>query len=59
MNLLRLAPDIQEAILTLPRVAEGRDPITERDLHPITDEVDWDRQLALWRVVADSAPTIC
>jgi len=27
MNLLHLVPDIQEAILFLPRVVRGRDPI--------------------------------
>jgi hypothetical protein len=32
MNLLQLAPDIQEAILFLPRVEGGRDPIKERRL---------------------------
>lgn len=53
MNLLHLAPDIQEAILFLPRVAEGRDPISERDLRPITAEVDWDRQRGLWLGMAD------
>src|SRR2546421_5818915 len=29
MNLLQLAPDIQEAILFLPGVEEGRDPLKE------------------------------
>jgi len=28
MNMLNLAPDIQEAILFLPRTIKGRDPIT-------------------------------
>ena len=41
MNLLCLAPDIQEEILHLPSVKGGRDPITERDLRPIAAEVDW------------------
>ena len=48
MNLLRLAPDIQEAILELPPVTEGRDPITERDLRPLVAEVCWNRQRELW-----------
>ena len=46
-NLLLLAPEIQEAILDLPRVT-GRDPITERQLRPIAAEADWNRQQALW-----------
>lgn len=31
MNLLNLAPDIQEALLFLPRVAAGPDPVQERE----------------------------
>ena len=50
MNLLHLAPDIQEAILHLPRVTEGRDPIAERHIRPIAAEIDWDRQRAMWAV---------
>jgi hypothetical protein len=49
MNLLHLAPDIQEAILHLPRVLEGRDPITERDLRPIAAMRDWRQQREMWR----------
>ena len=40
MNLMNLAPDIQEAILHLPKVREGRDPVTERDLRAIVAVVD-------------------
>ena len=54
MNLLHLAPDIQEEILHLPPVAEGRDPITERDLRPLTQVVDWRRQRTLWRRLRSS-----
>lgn len=49
MNLLHLAPDIQEDILYLPPAAEGRDPVTERDLRPIARLKDWARQLEMWR----------
>lgn len=49
MNLLHLAPDLQEAILDLPPVCAGRDPITEHDLRPIAAEVDWKVQRHLWR----------
>jgi len=48
MNLLHLAPDIQEAILHLPRVMEGHDPITERDVRPITQIKNWKIQRATW-----------
>jgi len=49
MNLLHLAPDLQEAILDLPPVRAGRDPITEHDLRPIAAEVEWTAQRSLWR----------
>jgi len=48
MLILMLAPDIQESILMLPRVHEGRDMVTERDLRRITRSLDWDVQRVLW-----------
>lgn len=48
MNLNHLAPDIQEALLFLPPVARGRDPIHERMLRPIAAEPDWRHQRAKW-----------
>lgn len=49
MNLLHLAPDLQEAVLHMPLVQTGRDPITEHDLRPIAAEVVWEVQRRLWR----------
>ncbi len=49
MNLRLLAPEIQEDILFLPRVHEGRDPITERDLRPLVAELEWADQRRMWR----------
>jgi len=51
MNLLQLAPDIQEAILFLPRTVKGRDPIREHHLRPIAAESDWRKQRRRWKVV--------
>lgn len=48
MNLLMLAPDIQEEILHLPRVAGGRDPIHLRQLQSIALVPDWRKQRKLW-----------
>jgi hypothetical protein len=48
MNMLHLAPDIQEAILSLPPVDRGRDPIAERDLRPIAAIPDWRKQRRSW-----------
>ena len=50
MNLLLLAPGIQESILGL-EMAVGRDPVTERELRPIVAEPDWTRQLFVWKQV--------
>jgi hypothetical protein len=52
MNLLQLAPDIQEAILFLPEVTEGRDPIRERAVRSIAAVRDWRKQRKLWRKFA-------
>lgn len=48
MNLLHLAPDIQEEILFLPLVTTGRDPIHERMLRELTYIVDWQEQRERW-----------
>jgi len=54
MNLLILAPDIQEAILFLPRTERGRDPIRESHLRPITAVPDWHQQRRMWRALLAS-----
>lgn len=48
MNLLHLAPDIQEQLLFLPRVTNGRDPIHEKMLRPIAAAPSWRKQQRLW-----------
>ncbi len=49
MNLLSLAPDLQEALLFLPLTQRGRDPIILADLMPIAAAFDWRKQRRLWR----------
>jgi hypothetical protein len=44
MNLLNLAPDIQEQLLSLPPMESGRDRLTERALRLIVAEPDWRKQ---------------
>jgi hypothetical protein len=59
MNLLHLAPDIQEAILFLPPTVRGRDPLLLRQVQSIAQALDWQRQRALWRkLLADSYPRL-
>lgn len=50
-SLLLLAPEIQEAILDLPPVTRGRDPVSERSLRAIVAEPDWETQRRLWNEV--------
>ena len=47
-NLLLLTPDIQKAILDVPPVMKGSDPITERQLREIVSGVDWSEQRIRW-----------
>ena len=51
MQLLHLAPDLQEAVLTLPPVFAGRDPIQEKAVRRIAREPLWARQRELWQQV--------
>jgi hypothetical protein len=44
LNLLHLAPDIQERLLFLPAVQKGHDPISEKKIRSLASEYDWDRQ---------------
>jgi hypothetical protein len=48
MNLLLLAPVIQEQILFLPAATRGRDPIHLSRLQPIARIPNWSRQRQLW-----------
>ena len=49
VNLLYLAPDIQEELLFLPPTQRGRDAILLADLMPIAATFDWRKQRRLWR----------
>jgi hypothetical protein len=52
MNLLNLAPNIQEQIMFLPERTEGRETVAERNLRPQARIVSWGRQRKLWRNLA-------
>jgi hypothetical protein len=51
MNLLVLAPDIQEEILFMPPVTKGPAPITERDLRPLVKTLVWSEQRERWAAI--------
>jgi hypothetical protein len=48
MNLLNLAPDIQEALLFLESAERGRQVVTERQLREIAGEASWEKQKHHW-----------
>jgi hypothetical protein len=59
MNLLNLAPDIQEEILFLPPTAHGRDPIRILHLQPIAQTLEWRCQRTLWhKLITEKYPQI-
>ena len=49
MQLIQLAPDIQEQLLFLPPSVRGPDLVFERHLRSIADVMDWDEQRQLFR----------
>jgi hypothetical protein len=48
LNLLNLAPDIQESVLFLPRTLAGRDRVQLRQLQKVAAALDWREQRRLW-----------
>lgn len=57
LNLLHLAPDIQEEILFLPLVLCGHDPIHEKTLRPISAQISFDTQRKMWSKIKRNAST--
>jgi hypothetical protein len=52
MDLLNLAPDIQEEVLFLPRTLPGQGAISERQMRPIARISDWHKQRRMWQGLA-------
>ena len=48
MDLLLLAPEIQEQILFMEPVTEGDDPVRERQVREVVAVADWGRQRRMW-----------
>ena len=48
MSLLLLAPNIQDELLYLPEVIQGKVTIHEKLLRPLTREMDWRVQRRMW-----------
>ena len=49
MNLLMLAPEIQEELLFLPRVEQGRDHLILQDLQDVAATSGWRDQKKIWK----------
>jgi len=58
MRLLSLAPTIQEALLFLPRITSGRDPIHLRQLLSVAAVLDWRQQIVLWKALQEKTSAI-
>jgi hypothetical protein len=54
LNLLNLAPDLQEALLFLPRTTTRRDMVILRQVQPIASTLDWSEQRRMWRELPSS-----
>jgi hypothetical protein len=51
MNLLFLAPDIQEQILFMPPTTQGQPTVTERHLRQVLKTVVWSEQRERWAAI--------
>jgi len=49
VNLVLLAPDLQEELLFLPALERGRAPLVLADLQPLAALADWSDQRRAWR----------
>ena len=54
MNLTNLAPEIQEELLFLPRVSEGRDPLILRQFQKIAARLSWREQNRDWKFLKET-----
>lgn len=54
MMLAWLAPDIQQAVLSLPKTPGGRFPVSETSLRSIAVIPMWNEQRARWLVLAEA-----
>jgi hypothetical protein len=57
MNLLNLAPEIQEEILFLPEVEKGREPVSERSLRRLPGVMSWNEQKEIWNQLRGQRPS--
>lgn len=58
MDLLQLAPELQELLLFLPNSSTKRKEVTERTLRPISLVLSWNEQRCNWQLVCKLANTV-
>jgi hypothetical protein len=56
LNLLVLAPDIQEQILFMAPVTNGDPPVTEKTLRPVLQTLVWSEQRERWVALRTDGP---
>ena len=56
LNLLNLAPDLQEQLLFLQRPARGRQSLTLRHVLTVVAALDWHEQRRRWRKLRRATP---
>lgn len=56
MGLLNLAPGIQEQILSLDKILQGRDPVSESSVRRLTRILSWSEQITRWHELMPSQP---
>jgi len=59
LNLLHLAPDIQEQLLFLPSLHHNRERLLLTDLQPLCRTWDWRRQRCLWQTLLERTHPKC
>ena len=59
MRLSNLAPEIQEAILFLPRVESGPDTVKEIEVRRIARVMDWGVQRGRWEILLSEIAFCC
>ena len=57
MWLTNLAPEIQEAILSLPRVESGPDSVKEIEVRWVARVMDWGVQRGMWEQIGEFVST--
>ena len=57
LNLIHLAPDIQEQLLFLPPIHHGRERLHLADLQPLCRQWDWRRQHRMWQALRQRLAT--